>query len=445
MVNNSGSQLAQMIAQALAAKTQDRVKTDTMSQESNGKLDDSSTYGPAVAHVVDQKATEPDMFTTMPDNITAKTENEIVFSPVSPGQFGEPGNGSKFLEAIQNFDLSKYSLETDGDYSTLIGIGSAALLAIGAIAAVPVAPIILRRTGTSGWGGLPSFSELWGWWSKPDPQAEKFANNQYNGNNYINREYDYAPNQANQYDNNQYDNNQYDNSQYEKNQYDNNQYDNSQYENNQYDNNAWYSDYYDSGSSPSQTSYQYEPESDQEEPSEQYNRNNGPGSSGQAHRQRNTGQAHRQRNTVQAQPKRPHQGGNRQPSANNRRNKRPQQDPERTQDGHEYTTVEELNKLGEDSLKTIYEQFSAHMVDPQNFYQDNELRRRYDEYAYMERQGQILPEENSYEQSLMRNTKKLSRDYLQHYAHQESEQLSIEDEPLIVREFPYDWEITETE
>ncbi|XP_063604036.1 uncharacterized protein LOC134779727 [Penaeus indicus] len=96
----------------------------------------------------------------------------VKFVPATAGQFGELGTGSKLMEYLP--DLSQYSIET-GNYGALAGAGAVALMALGAVFAVPAAPVILRRAGMDGWSGLPSFSDLFTWWSSPDPAALTWA------------------------------------------------------------------------------------------------------------------------------------------------------------------------------------------------------------------------------------------------------------------------------
>nr|XP_053650758.1 uncharacterized protein LOC128701184 [Cherax quadricarinatus] len=120
--------------------------------------------------------------TTTEENQSSNASHvgQEAFLPASPEQFGNLGTGSKFVDLLP--DISEYSIETDS-LAQYAGAGAMALVALGAILAVPVAPIILRRTGTSGWAGIPSWSNLLNWWSSPDPTAEAWADNYYQGYN----------------------------------------------------------------------------------------------------------------------------------------------------------------------------------------------------------------------------------------------------------------------
>ncbi|XP_071531606.1 uncharacterized protein [Panulirus ornatus] len=102
-------------------------------------------------------------------------QEEAEFTAASSDQFGSPGTGSKLMEMLPA--ISDYSLEVSD--IPLSGAGAFALMALGALFAVPVAPAIIRRTTSSGWAGLPSWSDLFGWWSSPEPTAEAWANNYY--------------------------------------------------------------------------------------------------------------------------------------------------------------------------------------------------------------------------------------------------------------------------
>ncbi|XP_042882268.1 uncharacterized protein DDB_G0271670-like isoform X3 [Penaeus japonicus] len=97
---------------------------------------------------------------------------DVKFVPATAGQFGELGTGSKLMEYLP--DLSQYSVETS-NYGAIAGAGAVALMALGAVFAVPAAPIILRRAGMNSWSGLPSISDLFTWWSSPDPSALTWA------------------------------------------------------------------------------------------------------------------------------------------------------------------------------------------------------------------------------------------------------------------------------
>ncbi|XP_042220477.1 uncharacterized protein LOC121865207 [Homarus americanus] len=118
--------------------------------------------------------------TTTTEENTSKNITSLLsqFIPASAAQFGSLGTGSKLVDLLP--DMSEYSIDATG-LTSWAGAGAVALMALGAILAVPVAPIILRRTGTSGWGGIPSLSNLLSWWSSPDPAAEAWADNYYQG------------------------------------------------------------------------------------------------------------------------------------------------------------------------------------------------------------------------------------------------------------------------
>lgn len=103
-------------------------------------------------------------------------EGGVQFLPASSAQFGDLGNGSKLVDLFS--DLSEYSVSAT-EVAPFAGAGAVALLALGALFAVPVAPALLRRTGAEGWSGLPSLSELFGWFRSSDPVAEAWADNYY--------------------------------------------------------------------------------------------------------------------------------------------------------------------------------------------------------------------------------------------------------------------------
>ncbi|KAK8728053.1 hypothetical protein OTU49_009366 [Cherax quadricarinatus] len=81
--------------------------------------------------------------TTTEENQSSNASHvgQEAFLPASPEQFGNLGTGSKFVDLLP--DISEYSIETDS-LAQYAGAGAMALVALGAILAVPVAPIILR-------------------------------------------------------------------------------------------------------------------------------------------------------------------------------------------------------------------------------------------------------------------------------------------------------------
>ncbi|XP_069181980.1 uncharacterized protein [Procambarus clarkii] len=163
------SNLASLIANAVKSRRmaanitskgrQDEVEEDIIGESNNSSLVTTTEEDPwpTTSHVL---------------------ETEEGFQPASADQFGNLGDGSKLVDLLP--DISQYSLDASG-LVPLAGAGAVALVALGAILAVPVAPIILRRTGSNGWGGLPSWKTLFNWWSSPDPTAEAWADNYYQG------------------------------------------------------------------------------------------------------------------------------------------------------------------------------------------------------------------------------------------------------------------------
>ncbi|KAK7072142.1 hypothetical protein SK128_011538, partial [Halocaridina rubra] len=178
--NHLASNLAKLISNAL--KLQAKPLLDARKEVQSQKED-------GAGEIVDENSMENNSTSETHTNSTVRyastnsslSEKEggssIEFVPASSEQFGELGPGSKLMEYLPNF--SQLSIEANG-LASVAGAGAVGLMALAAIFAVPVAPVILRRAGTKGWAGFPSWSDLFSWWTSPDPVAEAWADkNQY--------------------------------------------------------------------------------------------------------------------------------------------------------------------------------------------------------------------------------------------------------------------------
>ncbi|XP_068246350.1 uncharacterized protein [Palaemon carinicauda] len=260
-------------------------------------------------------------------NSSRADESKVDFTPASAEQFGELGTGSKLMEYLPDF--SQMSVEAN-DLAGIAGVGLAGLMAVTAIFAVPVAPVILRRTGNNGWAGLPSWSDLFSWWSTPEPAAEAWVDKHNQG-------YDYR------YD-----------------------YDSAAYPHN----GQQYYAYDTSSSGSEQAAYYAETDtnhvqyaSPEEEPTHEYDAQAAYAQQPAYHQQ-------------EYQPQHPQHP----PEAYNirQRNRRPA--AAAGVDGHEYVTLEQLNRIGEDSVKYLSELAKGYTPEDLYAYRDgppnNELRRR---------------------------------------------------------------------
>lgn len=253
--------------------------------------------------------------------VSSVGEDKVDFAPASAEQFGELGSGSKFMEYLPDF--SAMSVESN-NLVGMAGAGAVALMALGAIFAVPVAPIILRRTGNNGWAGLPSWSDLFSWWSSPDPVAEAWVDKNQHGYGY-DEDYPTAP---------------------------------------YYNNEQYYA--YDTTGSGSSNQNTYYAEAD--ENLLQYTSQKGDVDY--------TGQSDGQTYAAPANYYAQEQGGayENDNGLTRQRNER----PKTSVDGHEYVTLEQLNRIGEESVKMLGEMAKGYT--PEDLYafrgDSNQLRRR---------------------------------------------------------------------